>query len=119
MLEWLGPILGAVTAAIVGMMITGLIWKGKMEEALSQLRREHENHISDANVKIAEFQTVREQQAVMRQEIVSMGARLIAGDKRLEELSRLTTNFAVMEKQLEGIHTELVEIKKELRSVRP
>ena len=119
MLEWLGPILGSIVAGIVGMVVSGLIWKGKMEEAYQRLRADYEDHVRTANSKINEMHTMRETQAVMRQEMVSMGARLIAGDKRLEELARLATNFAVMEKQLEGIHTELVEIKKELRSERP
>lgn len=116
MIEWLGPILGSIVAGIVGMVISGLIWKGKMEEAHRQFRADYDAHIREADEKIRDFQMVRENQAVMRQEIVNMSARLIAGDKRLEELSRLSTNFAVMEKQLEGIHTELIEIKKELKT---
>lgn len=114
MLEWLGPILGAIVAAIAGMVISGLVWKGKVEEVIKQLRADHENHIAEASQEIGAFRAVQREQAVMRAEVMNMSARLVAGDERLKELNVLSRNFAVMESQLKGINETLQRIEKQL-----
>ena len=58
---------------------------------------------------------MREKQAVMRQEIISLAAQLMVNDRRLNELAALATNQAVMQSELVGIRAELVEIKRELK----
>jgi len=139
MLENLGPIVGTLGATILAHIIAFLVWKGRADESLErlqadqdryeqeagekdaeverlkeatrQLRVEHDRHIEEAKDKIGELQFVRQTQAVMKQEIIDMAARLAVGDERLRELNILGRNFAVMESQLKGILGELVEIK--------
>lgn len=91
---------------------------GKVNERVNRLRTEYDDHIEFAEKRVEELNAVTREHQVMRAEIQHIAARLIAGDRRMDEITALARGVAIVETELKGIRSELQEIKTELKQGR-